>query len=86
MTTARAGHAQGTLPDGRVLVADGFDTATTAVEYGRTARQLLPERYAIADVERVTVDTDAIADENSNTDSIGITVAVSDDIQRCDRH
>ena len=27
----RAGHAQGTLPDGRVLVADGFDTATTTV-------------------------------------------------------
>src|SRR5213078_4450050 len=27
----RAGHAQGTLPDGRVLVADGFDTATTVV-------------------------------------------------------
>jgi N-acetylneuraminic acid mutarotase len=27
----RAGHAQGTLPDGRVLVADGFNTATTVV-------------------------------------------------------
>jgi Kelch motif/Galactose oxidase, central domain len=27
----RAGHAQGTLPDGRVLVADGFDTASTTV-------------------------------------------------------
>ena len=27
----RAGHAQGTLPDGRVLVADGFNTATTTV-------------------------------------------------------
>jgi len=27
----RAGHAQGTLPDGRVLVADGFDTAGTTV-------------------------------------------------------
>src|SRR5206468_6290201 len=27
----RAGDAQGTLPDGRVLVADGFDTATTTV-------------------------------------------------------
>src|ERR1044071_7523898 len=25
----RAGHAQGTLPDGRVLVADGFNTAST---------------------------------------------------------
>jgi len=25
----RAGHAQGTLPDGRVIVADGFNTATT---------------------------------------------------------
>ena len=29
MITARAGHAQGTMPDGRVLVADGFDTAST---------------------------------------------------------
>src|ERR1043166_7202942 len=27
----RAGHAQGTLPDGRVLVADGFNTASTTV-------------------------------------------------------
>jgi hypothetical protein len=27
----RAGHAQGTLPDGRVLVADGFNTASTVV-------------------------------------------------------
>jgi len=27
----RAGDAQGTLPDGRVLVADGFDTASTTV-------------------------------------------------------
>jgi N-acetylneuraminic acid mutarotase len=27
----RAAHAQGTLPDGRVLVADGLDTPTTAV-------------------------------------------------------
>ena len=27
----RAGHAQGTLPDGRVLVADGLDTASTGV-------------------------------------------------------
>jgi hypothetical protein len=27
----RAGHAQGTLPDGRVLVADGFNTANTTV-------------------------------------------------------
>src|SRR5262249_45703362 len=27
----RAGHAQGTLSDGRVLVADGFNTATTVV-------------------------------------------------------
>ena len=27
----RAGQAQGTLPDGRVLVADGFDTASTTV-------------------------------------------------------
>jgi hypothetical protein len=27
----RAGQAQGTLPDGRVLVADGFNTATTVV-------------------------------------------------------
>src|SRR6266436_3979213 len=27
----RAGHAQGTLPDGRVLVADGLNTPTTAV-------------------------------------------------------
>src|SRR5206468_2477271 len=34
MITARAGHAQATLPDGRVLVADGFNgtTATTLVE------------------------------------------------------
>jgi len=29
MLNARAGHAQGTLSDGRVLVVDGFDTATT---------------------------------------------------------
>ena len=29
MMHMRAGHAQGTLPDGRVLVADGFDTAST---------------------------------------------------------
>jgi hypothetical protein len=29
MLGARAGHAQGTLPDGRILVADGFNTATT---------------------------------------------------------
>ena len=29
MITGRAGHAQATLPDGRVLIADGFDTATT---------------------------------------------------------
>lgn len=29
MMTARAGHAQGTLPDGRVIVADGLDTSTT---------------------------------------------------------
>ncbi|MFN0278168.1 MAG: Calx-beta domain-containing protein [Pyrinomonadaceae bacterium] len=29
MIRARAGHAQGTLPDGRVLVADGFDTVST---------------------------------------------------------
>jgi hypothetical protein len=27
----RAGHAQGRLPDGRVLVADGFNTASTTV-------------------------------------------------------
>jgi Kelch motif protein len=27
----RAGHAQGPLPDGRVLVADGFNTASTTV-------------------------------------------------------
>jgi hypothetical protein len=27
----RAGHAQGTLPDGRVLVADGFNTVSTTV-------------------------------------------------------
>ena len=27
----RAGHSQGTLPDGRVLVADGFNTASTTV-------------------------------------------------------
>lgn len=27
----RAGHAQGALPDGRVLVADGFDTASTTI-------------------------------------------------------
>src|ERR1043166_3025562 len=27
----RAGHAQGILPDGRVLVADGFNTASTVV-------------------------------------------------------
>jgi hypothetical protein len=27
----RAGHAQGTLPDGRVVVADGFNTASTTV-------------------------------------------------------
>jgi hypothetical protein len=27
----RAGHAQGTLPDGRVLVADGFNTASATV-------------------------------------------------------
>ena len=27
----RAGHAQGALPDGRVLVADGFNTASTTV-------------------------------------------------------
>ena len=27
----RAGHAQGTLSDGRVLVADGFNTASTTV-------------------------------------------------------
>src|SRR5207244_1579576 len=27
----RAGQAQGTLPDGRVLVADGFNTASTTV-------------------------------------------------------
>lgn len=27
----RAGHAQGMLPDGRVLVADGFDTASTTI-------------------------------------------------------
>jgi N-acetylneuraminic acid mutarotase len=34
MTTARAGHAQATLPDGRVIVVDGFNgtTATTLVE------------------------------------------------------
>ena len=34
MIEARAGHAQGTLPDGRVLVADGFNAtfATTGVE------------------------------------------------------
>jgi Kelch motif/Galactose oxidase, central domain len=31
MTGNRAGHAQGTLPDGRVLVADGFNTASTVV-------------------------------------------------------
>ena len=30
MIANRAGQAQGTLPDGRVLVADGFNTATTA--------------------------------------------------------
>ena len=30
MASARAGHAQGTLPDGRVLVADGLDTASSA--------------------------------------------------------
>jgi CSLREA domain-containing protein len=29
MISARAGHAQATLSDGRVLVADGLDTATT---------------------------------------------------------
>ena len=27
----RSGHAQGTLPDGRVIVADGFNTSTTTV-------------------------------------------------------
>ena len=27
----RAAHAQGTLPDGRVLVADGLNTSTTTV-------------------------------------------------------
>lgn len=34
MTTARAGHAQAALPDGRVIVVDGFNgtTATTTVE------------------------------------------------------
>ncbi len=29
MIGSRAGHAQGTLPDGRVIVADGFNTAST---------------------------------------------------------
>jgi len=27
----RSGHAQGTLPDGRVIIANGFDTASTSV-------------------------------------------------------
>jgi Kelch motif protein len=31
MISNRAGHAQGRLPDGRVLVADGFNTASTTV-------------------------------------------------------
>ncbi len=29
MIGSRAGHAQGTLPDGRIIVADGFNTAST---------------------------------------------------------
>ena len=39
----RAGQAQGMLPDGRVLVADGFDTASTTIRYSRTALHPMPQ-------------------------------------------
>ena len=68
----RAGHAQGTLPDGRVLVADGFNTASTTVSTGRTAHQPLPESHAYSDADgNFKPDSYANCDSNSNayTDS-----------------
>ena len=71
----RAGHAQGTLPDGRVLVADGFNTASTTVSTVELLTTPCPSAHAYSNSNS---DGDGHIHAYTNSDRNGNSYAYTD--------